>query len=176
MDITTIAIGSTNPVKVGAVTAAVHPIWPHATLHAVAVDSGIRAQPLSDEEAILGATNRARQALTITGAALAIGLEGNTHETEHGMFGTGWAVALDRAGILGIGGSGRFLLPDRVAQALRQGTELGPLMDALTGEQNTRQRQGAIGIFTNHLMTRQDALETAVLFALTRFLNPDYYK
>ncbi len=175
MDITTVAIGSTNPVKVGAVTAAVQRIWPQATFRAVPADSGIRAQPLSDDEAILGATNRARQALALTRAEVAIGLEGNTHETVHGMFGTGWAVALNHVGTLGIGGSGRFLLPARVAQALRQGGELGPLMDVLTNEHNTRQRQGAIGIFTNGILTRQDALETAVIFALTRFLNPHYY-
>ncbi len=176
MEIATIAIGSTNPVKIGAATAAVQQIWPHVIVRAVEVDSGIRAQPLHDDEAILGATNRARQALAMTAADLAIGLEGNIHETEHGMFGTGWAVALDRVGTLGIGGSGRFLLPDRVAQAVRRGEELGPLMDALTGEQNTWQRQGAIGIFTNQLITRQEALETAVIFALTRFLNPHYYE
>jgi inosine/xanthosine triphosphatase len=176
MEITDVVIGSTNPVKVAAATAAIQQIWPQATLTALAVDAGIRAQPLSDDEAILGATNRARQALAATNATLAIGLEGNTHDTLHGMFGTGWAVVLDRAGTVGIGGSGRFLLPAHLAHALRQGEELGPLMDALTSEQNTRQRQGAIGIFTNQLMTRQDALETAVLFALTRFLNPHYYE
>jgi len=175
MEHSTIAIGSTNPVKIAAVTTVVQQIWPQSQFSAHAADSGVRAQPLSDDEAILGATNRARHALAATDASLAFGLEGNSHETEHGTFGSAWVVAIDHAGTVGMGGSGRFLLPERIAQALRQGEELGPLMDRLTNEQNTRQRQGAIGIFTNQRLTRQGALETAVLLALTRFLNPHYY-
>ena len=171
-----IVVGSTNPVKVAAVRAVVAQIWPQAELVAVAVDSGVRAQPLSDDEAIAGATNRARTALAQSVANLAIGLEGNTHDSAHGMFGTGWAVAIDRNGRLGVGGSGRFLLPAALAERIRHGAELGPLMDELTGEHNTRQRQGAIGIFTNNLRTRTAALETAVIFALTCFLNPQYYQ
>jgi inosine/xanthosine triphosphatase len=171
-----IAVGSTNPVKVAAVRTVVAQIWPQAELVAVAAASGVRAQPLSDDEAIAGATNRARSALALTAADLAIGLEGNTHDSGHGMFGAGWAVAVDRHGTLGIGGSGRFLLPTAMAVRIRQGAELGPLMDELSGEHNTRQRQGAIGIFTNNLHTRTSALETAVIFALTRFLNPQYYQ
>jgi len=173
--IQTVAIGSTNPVKVAAATLAIQRVWPAVTFSAVAVESGVRAQPLSDDEAIVGATNRAQRALLATTADLAVGLEGNTADTLHGMFGTGWAVIVDQAGNIGIGGSGRFLLPQTIAARLRDGAELGPLMDQLTGEENTRHRQGAIGIFTHNLLTRQSALETAVTFALTRFLNPQYY-
>jgi len=176
MDVKRIAIGSTNPVKVAATKAAIQHVWPAAEIYAVAVASGVRAQPLSDDEAILGATNRARNALAAVNTDLAVGLEGNTHDGVYGMFGTGWAVVTDASGTTGIGGSGRFLLPQQIADRLRVGGELGPLMDLLTGQENTRHRQGAIGIFTNNLITRQSALETALLFALTRFLNPHYYE
>jgi non-canonical (house-cleaning) NTP pyrophosphatase len=47
-------------------------------------------------------------------------------------------------------------------------------MDEVAGEVNTKQRQGAVGILTTGLMTRQAALEVAVLFALTRFVQPLY--
>jgi inosine/xanthosine triphosphatase len=171
-----VAIGSINPVKIAAVTTIIQQIWPDAAFLGVAVTSGIRAQPLDDEEAIQGATNRARQALLDSQADLGIGLEGNTTENKFGMFTTGWAVIVDRANTVSIGGSGRFQLPDRLAEALRRGAELGPLMDTLSGEENTRHRQGAFGIFTNNLITRQEALETAVISALTRFLNPQFYE
>lgn len=171
-----VAVGSTNPVKLTAVTRIIHQIWPEATVQPIAVDSGVRAQPRSDDEAIQGATNRARQALVLCDADLGIGLEGSVAESAHGLFNTGWAVVVDRDDTIGIGGSGRFLLPDAIAHAIRQGQELAPLMDDLSGEQNTRHRQGAFGIFTNDLITRQEALETALISALTRFLNPQYYR
>jgi len=173
--IQTIAVGSTNPVKVAAVTQAVNQVWPHATITALAVASGVRPQPLSDAEAITGATNRAQRAQQASDADLGIGLEGNVDENAYGLFITGWAAVVDRAGTVGIGGSGRFLVPPAIAVVLRNGGELGALMDQLIGEENTKQRQGAVGILTGGLISRTAALESAVIFALTRFLNPHYY-
>lgn len=174
--INTIAVGSTNPVKVAAATQAINRIWPTATLTPVAVVSGVRPQPMSDEEAITGAINRARCARQAIDADLGIGLEGNVDANGHGFFITGWAAVVDQAGTLGIGGGGRFLVPPAIATALQNGGELGALMDQLVGEENTKQRQGAVGILTGGLISRTAALESAVIFALTRFLNPDYYK
>jgi inosine/xanthosine triphosphatase len=169
-----VAVGSRNPVKVAAVTAVIQRLWSGATVTGVAVASGVSVQPLSDEEAIAGATNRAREALAISAADLGVGLEGNTVETPYGMFTTGWAAIVDRRGVIGLGSSGRLPLPAVVAQAVRNGRELGPLMDELVGQVNTKQRQGAVGILTQGLMTRTGALEIAVLYALARFLHPLY--
>lgn len=174
--ITTVAVGSGNPIKIAAVRNSIQRIWPEAEVTGVAVASGVRAQPLSEEEAIQGATNRARAARQCLDSDLGIGLEGNTTETPHGIFVTGWAIAVDRSDTVGIGGSGRFLLPATLAPRLRQGEELGHLMDEWAGQHNTKQKQGAVGIMTNGLISRTTALETAVIFALTRFLNPHYYE
>lgn len=173
--ITTVAVGSANPVKLQAVRHSIQRIWPTAEVHGAAVPSGVRAQPLSDDEAIDGAMNRARAARQALDSDLGIGLEGNTHETNHGIFITGWAAAIDRHGQVGIGGSGRFRLPPTLVAPLYAGAELGDLMDAWAGQTNTKHNQGAVGIMTNGLITRTTALETAVIFALTCFLNSDYY-
>ncbi len=175
MLIHTIVVGSTNPVKLAAVTQAVKRVWPAVVIDSVQVDSGVRAQPMSDDEAITGATNRARSALQVRNADLGIGLEGSVADSPYGMFVTGWAAVVDRAGTLGIGGSGRFLVPPTIADGLRNGGELGTLIDQLVGQSNTKQRQGAVGILTGGLISRTEALESAVIFALTRFLNPIYY-
>lgn len=158
-----------------AVRAVMTRIWPASEVCAMAVESGVAAQPRSDDEAITGAMNRAQQALTLQYADLGVGLEGNVAINDHGCFNTGWAAVVDRHGRVGIGGSGRFLLPESIAQAILRGEELGPLMDKVSGEENTHQRQGAFGIFTDNLIGRQDALETALISALTRFLHPEYY-
>jgi non-canonical (house-cleaning) NTP pyrophosphatase len=49
-------------------------------------------------------------------------------------------------------------------------------MDAVVGEHNTKQKQGAVGILTGNLVPRTAAFENAVIYALTRFVNPDYYE
>lgn len=174
--ISTVAVGSTNPVKVAAVKQVIQRIWPLANVINVAVAPGVSVQPLTDEEAISGASNRARLALATTDADLGIGVEGNTVETPQGMFTTAWVVAVTRTGMSGIGGGGRLWLPSAVARAVRAGGELGPLMDELAGEANTKQRQGAVGILTAGLITREEALATAVTFALARFVSPQLYE
>ncbi len=171
-----VGVGTTNPAKLAAVAHAIHQRWPGATIHGVDVDSGVSFQPQTDEETIVGATNRAQQALAITDASLGIGVEGNTVELPQGMFSTAWVAVIDRSGQVGLGSSGRYCLPDLVAQAIRQGSELGPLMDLLTGEQNTKHKQGAVGILTDGLITRSAALETAVILALVRFITPTFYR
>ena len=175
LTIKTVAVGSTNPVKIQAVRHSIQRIWPAAEVQGVAVASGVSIQPLSDDEAIVGATNRARAALEQTNSELGIGLEGNTTELPQGLFATGWAVVIDQLGRVGIGGSGRYHLPPLLAERVRQGAELGPLVDEWFGQQNIKHKQGAVGIMTNGLIARSEASETAVIFALTRFLNPHYY-
>jgi non-canonical (house-cleaning) NTP pyrophosphatase len=52
---------------------------------------------------------------------------------------------------------------------------LGPLMDEITGRQDTNRAEGAIGILTQRVMTRQQSFETAVAYALAPWLNPELY-
>jgi len=170
-----IAIGSKNQVKIAAVKNVVKHFWPDAEIIAVDVDSGVREQPRSEDEAVNGAKNRARLALERTGADLGFGLEGCTIDTAYGMFLTSCTAVVDNNGVLGVGFGGKMLLPEAVAKEIRKGRELGPVMDELTGEHNIKQKQGAIGIFTNGLMTRTDINEGAVILALARFINPRYY-
>lgn len=171
-----VAVGSVNPAKVNAASNVIARVWPAAVVRAVSVQSGVAAQPLSDEEAISGAQNRAVDARACLDADLGVGIEGNTADTVYGMFSTAWVAVVDRRGVIGLGAAGRFLLPDRIADAIRSGAELGPFMDALIGEENTKQRQGAVGILTGGLLTRSQALETGVSLALARFVTPEHYR
>jgi inosine/xanthosine triphosphatase len=171
-----ISVGSENPVKIAGVKNAVATLWPHAHVISVNVSPGVNEQPTSDEEAIEGATNRARLSLQKTDADIGIGLEGYTIDTKYGMFVSGWVVAIDKNGEIGIGGGGRLLLPEQVASEVRKGKELGPVIDEFTGKHNTKQKEGAVGIFTKTLITRADAFERSVIYALTKFISPEYYK
>ncbi len=170
-----VAVGSTNPTKIAAVEEAVRSVWPDAEVIPVDVSSGVAEQPMGHDETIAGALNRARAALEATGADLGVGIEAGVIESELGMLTTGWTAILDREGRVGLGNSGAFLLPKAIARAIREGGELGPEMDRFTGQADVKRNQGAVGVFTGGRMTRSQALAVGVLFALTRFIHPEFY-
>jgi len=169
-------VGSKNPIKVAAVENAIKMIWHDATIVAVDVDSGISNQPMSNEEAIEGAINRAKLSLQQTNTDIGIGLEGCVHDTKYGMIVSGWVAAVDKNGKIGIGGGGGLLLPEKIASELRNGNELGPVMDKFIGSHNTKQKQGTVGILTNNLVSRSKSFEKSVIYALAKFINPEYYE
>jgi non-canonical (house-cleaning) NTP pyrophosphatase len=49
--------------------------------------------------------------------------------------------------------------------------ELGHAMDAVSGSHNVKQGVGAVGILTNGLVTRQQAYEVIVAYALAPWLG-----
>ena len=170
-----IAIGSKNPVKIKAVEDGLKEVFPQAEFVSVEVGSGISNQPFGDEETIKGATNRAKEALKISGADLGVGLEGGVKETEHGMMNTVWAAIVDGEGRTSLGGGLHFLLPPEVAGWIRGGMELGKAIDKLTSRENVKQQEGAIGVLTKGLLNRKGAYESLVRLATTKFLNPELY-
>ena len=62
MIVRTVAIGSLNRAKGKAVRRALSRVWPEATYHPVAVESGVSAMPMSDREGAEGARLRAERA------------------------------------------------------------------------------------------------------------------
>jgi len=170
------AVGSENPVKINCVAEAVKAFWPEVSAVGVGTDSGVSAQPDSDHEMLAGALNRARQALEKTPEAnFGVGLEGGTLDAEDGMWAYAWIVVVDRAGHVGKGQSGRFLLPAAIAQMVRDGVELGEADDRFFGRSNSKQQDGAIGILSDGVVTRMDLYQPAVVFALLPFVHPEFY-
>lgn len=171
------AVGSENPVKINCVAEAIAEFRPGAKAVGVNTDSGVSHQPLSDHEMLTGALNRARQALAkIPEADFGVGIEGGTLDTEDGMWAYAWVVVVDREGRVGKGQTGRFLLPEAVAQMVREGMELGEADDHFFGRDNSKQKEGAIGILSGGRITRLTLYKPAVTFALLRFVHPEYYE
>ena len=171
-----IAVGSKNPVKIKAVENAAKRFWPDAEVIGMEVNHGTSAQPTSDEEAIEGATKRAKMSLQQADADLGFGLEGNTVDTKHGMLLSGWVAVANKQGELGISCCGSLLLPEKIAAEVRNGKELGPASDAFHGTDNIKQKEGTVGILTKGAVTRTKAFEHGAVYALAKFLNPEYYK
>jgi non-canonical (house-cleaning) NTP pyrophosphatase len=77
-------------------------------------------------------------------------------------------------GVIGFGGGVKMLLPPAVVQNIEETGELGPAIDTLVNQHNTKQGQGAVGILTNGLTSRQSAYEQLVAMAMAPFVT-DYY-
>ena len=169
-----VAVGSTNPVKVAAVRAVLERVAPNVRIESVSVPSTVRDQPVGDEETIRGALARAHGARQAASMELGVGLEGGVVELESGgMLRTcAWAAVVDASGQQGIGGSLAMPLPPSVAALVREGLELGAAMDRITGEHDTKHRQGAVGVLTAGLVDRQAAYEVLVTYALAPWLTP----
>jgi|AMFO01.1.fsa_nt_gi Uncharacterized conserved protein len=136
--------------------------------------SGVAAMPMSEEEGIRGAWNRARFAAEATGADLALGLEGGVR-----VLGgrpplvvlCNWAVAWDgRRRWLGAGPG--VQLPTALAEAVLAGEELGDAIDRFSGERDVRSGRGTFGVLTRDVIGRAHAFELAVLGALAPWYNP----
>ncbi len=164
-----IAIGSTNPVKIGAVENVLRLVYPDAEFITVTVPSGVSVQPIGDEETRQGALNRARAALAATDADWGAGLEGGVVKTELGLMTNAWCVIVDRAGRIGVGGGANMLLPQSVVERVESGVELGEAMDEYAGVEDVKHGPGAIGILTRGLVDRQGAYEYIVKLSLARF-------
>jgi len=171
-----IAVGSKNPVKIQAVKNVVDKIWPGSTVEGVEVEHKTCSQPSSNQEAIQGAIERAKLCIKKLEADYGFGLEGNTCELEQGMFLEGWVVVIDKSGNHGIGSCGSIQMPDQIAQEIKRGKELGPVTDKLFGHENIKQKEGTVGLLTNNIVTRTEAFEKGIAYALARFINPEYYK
>jgi inosine/xanthosine triphosphatase len=173
------AVGSENPVKINCVAEAIKEFWefwPGAKAVGVHTESGVSSQPSSDHEMLIGALNRAQQALAkIPEARFGVGIEGGTLDSEDGMWAYAWVVVVDREGRVGKGQTGRFMLPEAIARFVRDGMELGEADDRFFGRDNSKQKEGAIGILSDGRVTRMVLYKPAVTFALLRFVHPEYY-
>lgn len=171
-----IAVGSLNPVKIDAVRLKCETVWPGCQVVGIDIASGVSDMPMSDEECIIGARNRAIGARDQTDSAYGFGLEGGVESTPAGLMMVGWAVVIDQAGKSWIGGAPRLMLPEWIAARIHNGEELGQVMDDLTQAENTKQKGGAAGILSGHLTNRREAFAIAVAYALSLFVVPDYHR
>jgi inosine/xanthosine triphosphatase len=149
-----IAVGSLNKTKVGAVKQAF--LGEKVTIIPVSVPSGVSAQPFSDEETMQGAINRSKKALEETEAEIGIGLEGGVVETEYGLFLCNWGALATHSGLTVVAGGARIKLPDEFLEPLKEGLELSEVMDAYTKRNDIRSNEGAVGIFTNGYINREE--------------------
>lgn len=152
-----IAVGTKNKAKLSAVEQALKQLAAYSSIkvEGISVPSHVSEQPFDDEETLLGAVNRAVAAQQSLQASIGIGLEGGVVETSQGLFICNWGALSDPMLPDPItAGGARLRLPDHVADQLRAGFELGPVMEQFSHKSEIRQQEGAVGVFTNERVTR----------------------
>lgn len=173
-----VVVGTRNGAKNEAVRAVLGSVWTDVVFVQHEVLSGVAAMPMSAEETLRGARNRARAALKLQpDATYGVGLEGGVEELYGTLFLGGWAVIADRHGNRGEGASARVALPHGIAERLRKGEELGPLMQTLLKDDTNAVRHtlGTHGILTNGLYTRVNEFTHALQCAVAPFIKPEFY-
>ncbi|MFB5189332.1 inosine/xanthosine triphosphatase [Alicyclobacillus fastidiosus] len=160
-----IAIGSKNPAKIQAVTTAFDLMDIDARVEGVDVPSGVSAQPMSNEETMQGAVNRAKRTLLAGEFDYGIGLEGGVQETSYGLMLCNWAAVADRDGLVSVGAGVQIMLPDAVAEEIRGGRELGEVIDEWAGGHDISKGEGTIGILTQGQINRSQMFRDAIICA-----------
>ena len=203
---TIIAIGSKRAPKINGVKQALEflsPCFPPATefeLVALEVDSGVSHTPLSHEELMRGARHRAETLVEIAQKNglqwhYFVGLEGGLDVIEEtpSPLPTGWNSDLAQGsrrrvlleswayvtdGARGhYGRSGGIELPEALArEVLENGTELAAAIDRFAGMVGIRDAQGAWGVLSGDLISRQEAFRVAVIAAFAPFYNARMYR
>ena len=167
-----VIVSSLNPAKIKAVDAAFSAVFPDTQIEVRGVDvpSDVAAQPLSAEETLRGARNRVMHAKKCAVADYYVGIEAGIEATST----FAWMV-IDSGSYVSETRSATCQLPPVILDAIAQGKELGEVMDSVFGEENIKQKGGAIGIFTQHLLTRSDVYQQALILALIPFMHKSLY-
>jgi inosine/xanthosine triphosphatase len=186
-----IAVGSARKPKLAAVRDAVDGmislLSPGTSIEIVGmeVESGVNHTPLSREESMRGARQRAEtlQKMAQEEGRLwnyFVGLEGGLDSVmengERRVFLESWAYVSD--GTRGhFGRSGAVELPEVLAEEVFvNGTDLSIAIDRFAGEAGIRDAQGAWGVLSANKITRQEAFRVALIAAFAPFFNSSAYR
>ena len=170
----TVAIASTNPVKIQATLNGLRRMFPGEAFRGESVDvpSGVGAQPMSDDETLQGALNRARGARDIAPSSdFGVGLEAGCAWIAGSLYLFAWVVVIGGDQI-GRARTATLPLPAELSDLIAQKVELGEANDRVFGRVNSKRHSGSVGILTHEVIDRTAYLEHAVVLSLIPFANP----
>ncbi len=172
-----VIIASRNPVKIQCVQQAFAKAFPQQEwdYEGIAVASEVSDQPMTDAETLQGARNRVANAQKeVPSADYWVGVEGGIARKGETMEAFAWVVVQSNQNT-GEARTASFALPPAVVALINQGIELGHADDIVFKRENSKQKNGAVGILTQDLIDRASYYEPAVILALIPFMNPELY-
>lgn len=183
----TVAVGSLNPVKCSATEQGLKSALKSTLVEVQMFDAatGVRNQPIGDDEIKLGAVNRARNAHKLyemthgLPPTYSVGIEGgilidNEGDEDEKMECMAWVVIFDGAQ-LGWARTASFSLPRRICDLIKTGMELGSADDAVFGRMNSKECDGTVGYLTKGVLDRTALYAPAVTLAMIPLQWPDMW-
>lgn len=173
-----IIVASRNPVKIQAALVAFRAMFPDEAweISGVSVPSGVSDQPMTEDETRQGANNRALHAQrSFPEADFWVGIEGGIADDGKEMSAFAWMAILHK-GRMGEARTASFMLPHKIAELVRMGDELGLADDKVFGVSNSKQENGAIGLLSNNVITRETLYTPAIVMALIPFKHEELYE
>lgn len=173
-----VVVASQNPVKIAATKASFEGMFPDEvfTFIGVNVESGVNDQPMTDDETLCGASNRAENAKVIEPEAdYWVGLEGGLERKGGRLESLGWMVVLAKSGKKSMSRTSTFVLPDEVATLIDEGMELSRADDLVFKRVDSKHSHGTVGILTDNYVTRETYYEQAISLALIPHKNSELY-
>ncbi|HXN22944.1 MAG TPA: inosine/xanthosine triphosphatase [Candidatus Dormibacteraeota bacterium] len=187
-----VAVGSTRRPKLNAVWESLSVFGPtldpnvQFEVAGVEVESGVSHTPSTRDELMRGARQRAETLVRMSRERnqpwrYFVGLEGGfdvvREEAGRLVLLESWAYVTDGSGTGAFGRSGGIEVPQALAaEVLDHGVELSVAIDRFADGKGIRDAQGAWGILSRNLITRQDAFRVAVVSAFAPFFNAALYK
>lgn len=172
-----IIVASKNPIKINAVKLGYRKVFSNLDFECegVSVPSDVSDQPMSNQETLNGAINRATHAKNdFPNAKFWVGIEGGIEKMGEEMMAFAWIVVLSKDK-MGKARTGTFFLPPKVVVLINQGKELGEADDIVFGHSNSKQKNGAVGILTGNIIDRTQFYVEAMVLGLIPFLNKEIY-
>ena len=149
-------VGSANQAKIRAAKNVVLHYYPEAKIASADIGSGVSSQPYGDDETRLGAINRAFKASSLNESAIGIGLEGGVRTLGGKLFICNWGALILPDGTRFTAAGAQIPLPENIAEEIKKGNELGPVIEKYYGGEGSRHKEGAMGLLTNGAVSRDE--------------------
>lgn len=165
-------VGSLKRYKLQSTEQAVSLLLPHTVNQVIGADveSGVSSQPMSNEESIEGAMNRAAAALVSSEGEfdIGIGIENGLVAIDGSWFATTWIVAMTADGQSSKAATLLRPVPAKVMTLVEQGQELS---EALRTSYGAEGEKGLIDLITRGVLHRQPVLSDGIITAISPLLE-----
>ncbi|MHA1541558.1 MAG: DUF84 family protein [Candidatus Hodarchaeales archaeon] len=177
----TILIASKNPVKIKASQEAFQPFFNNVKIDSCEVKLLLRDvdQPIGEEQTREFSRLRVSEARKEKiGYDFYIGIEGGIVKTSAGDVRIVVYSSVGDSNYTETIRGCEIPLPEEWFNALsnKKYGELGDLVEYVSGVQDIKRKQGAVGFFTKENITRYDVLKQSIIMALIPYLNPQLFE
>jgi non-canonical (house-cleaning) NTP pyrophosphatase len=166
-----IAIGTTSEINITGVAETLKELAFDAQV--LPLNIGLEEQTFGFDQLTEGARKKAQQALELQKADMGIGIEnGLVQIGASGWFDFVCVVALAQENKESIGFGVGFFIPDWVVSEIKEkNTKLSTIIDRLSEGKD----KDPLQYFSNHTLTREEALKRTLVGALSKIINHDRY-